>query len=75
MPTLTRRPDPVRIIRHMPEGIPDTGSFEVVWPGGKEYFYWDDDAGRRSVLMGVKLSQAEALELARALAREKRDGR
>ena len=67
--------DPVRIIRHMPEGIPDTGSFEVVWPDGKEYFYWDDNAGRRSVLMGVKLSQVEALELAKALAREKRDGR
>jgi hypothetical protein len=32
----------IRIIPHNPEGIPDTGSLEVVWPGGKRYIYWDD---------------------------------
>jgi hypothetical protein len=51
---------PVRIIPHSPEGIPDTGSFEVVWPGGKQYFYWDDLPGRRSV--NGWLTRAEALE-------------
>lgn len=63
--------DPVRIIPHQPEGVPYTGSFEVVWPGGKQYFYWDDIAGRR--LRTDALSHDQALELARELAREKRD--
>lgn len=62
--------DPVRIIPHSPEGIPDTGSFEVIWPGGNRYFYWDDDASRR--LRPDALTRAQALEQARALAREKR---
>lgn len=65
--------DPVRIIPHRPEGIPDTGSFEVVWPGGKRYFHWDDNAGRRSISKSVNLTRLEALEAARALARAERD--
>lgn len=64
--------DPVRIIPHRPEGIPDTGSFEVVWPGGREYFYWDDNRGRLAVSMSTKFTRAEALEQAVKLAREKR---
>lgn len=61
--------DPVRIIPHSPEGIPDTGSFEVVWPGGKRYFYWDENAGRRAITLHD--SREQALVKARELAREK----
>lgn len=64
------RTDPVRIIPHAPEGIPYTGSFEVVWPGGNRFFYWDDVPGRR--LRQEALTHDEALEQAKALAREKR---
>ncbi|HYD66144.1 hypothetical protein [Azospirillum sp.] len=63
--------DPVRIIPHAPEGIPDTGSFEVVWPGGNRHFYWDENAGRRAITLHD--SRDEALEKARALARAERD--
>jgi hypothetical protein len=62
--------DPVRIIPHSPEGIPDTGSFEVVWPGGKQYFYWDDDAGRR--LRPDAMTRGQALARAMELARTER---
>jgi hypothetical protein len=61
--------DPVRIIRH--SVIPDAGSFEVRWPGGHKFFYWDDIAGRR--LQPDALTQDQALEAARALARTERD--
>jgi hypothetical protein len=60
----------IRIIPHNPEGIPDTGSFEVVWPGGKRYIYWDDLPGRRAITR--KPSREEALEQARELARKQR---
>lgn len=66
-------PDRVRIIPHSPEGVPDTGSFEVIWPGGKKYFYWDDNAGRRAISKSVNLTKAEALEQAKALARAERE--
>jgi len=62
--------DSIRIIPHSPEGIPDTGSFEVVWPGGKRHFYWDDLPGRRAITQ--HLSRDEALEQARALTRKQR---
>lgn len=59
--------DPVRIIKH--EAIPDTGSFEVRFADGRksEYFYWDDNPGRRAVT--GKPNQASALQAARAMAR------
>jgi hypothetical protein len=60
----------IRIIPHRAEGMPDTGSFEVVWPGGKRYFYWDDLPGRRALTQ--QLSRNEALEQARELARKQR---
>jgi len=60
--------DPVRIIPH--SVIPDAGSFEVRWPGGQKYFYWDDNPGRR--LTPDKLTRAQALEQAITLARWKR---
>jgi hypothetical protein len=62
--------DQIRFIPHSPEGISDTGSFEVVWPGGKRYFYWDDLPGRRAITQ--HLSRDEALEQARELARKQR---
>jgi hypothetical protein len=62
--------DQIRIIPHSPEGIQDTGSFEVVWPGGKRYIYWDDLPGRRAITQ--HLSREEALEQAQALARDRR---
>lgn len=61
--------DPVRIIPHSPKGIPDTGSFEVVYPGGREFFHWDDNPGRRAISMSTKMSQEAALEAAKAFAR------
>jgi hypothetical protein len=66
--------DPVRIIPHSPPGIPDTGSFEVRYADGRPsaYFYWDDNAGRRAISMGMT-SQDEAREAAKALARTERD--
>jgi hypothetical protein len=60
----------IRIFPHSPEGIPETGSFEVVWPGGKRYIYWDDLPGRRAITQ--HLSRDEALEQARELARKQR---
>jgi hypothetical protein len=63
--------DSIRIIPHSPEGIRDTGSFEVVWPGGKRYFYWDDLPGRRAITL--RLSREEALEQAKLLARTEQD--
>jgi hypothetical protein len=59
--------DPVRLIRH--SVIEDCGSFEVLFSDGRrsEYFYWDDNAGRASIT--GKVSQAQALEQAKALAR------
>ena len=57
----------IRIIPHNPEATPETGSFEVIWPGGKRYFYWDDLPGRRATL-----SRDEALKQAQALARKQR---
>lgn len=65
--------DRVSIIPHSPEGIPDTGSFEVIWPGGQWYIYWDDNAGRRAISKSVKLTKAEALEQAKDLARAERE--
>lgn len=60
----------VRIKRHTPEGIPDSGSYEVRFADGRPsvYFYWDDDAGRRAV-RNVDDS-ATALVKAQQLARD-----
>lgn len=57
----------VRIRKH--EAVPQTGSYEVRFADGRPsvYFYWDDVAGRR--LGPDRLTGAEALEKAQALAR------
>ena len=36
----------VRILRH--SAVPKTGSFEVRVDGRSKYFYWDDEASRRT---------------------------
>lgn len=61
--------DPVRIIPHAPQGIPDCGSFEVRFSDGRksEYFYWDDNPGRRSI--NGRVNRDRALQEARAMAR------
>jgi hypothetical protein len=57
----------VRIIKH--EAIPQTGSYEVKFTDGRPsiYHYFDDDPGRRSIT--GKITSAQALEQAKALAR------
>ena len=55
-----------RIIKH--ETIPQTGSYEVRFVDGRPsiYHYFDDDPGRRSIT--GKMTSAQALEQAKALA-------
>jgi hypothetical protein len=50
----------IRIIPHSPEGIPDTGSFEVRFPDGRpsRYFYWDDNRGRAAITLHMSQDQA-----------------
>ena len=59
----------VRINRH--EAVPRTGSFEVRFADGRasRYFYYDDVLGRR--LRSEILTSDQALEAAKALARDK----
>lgn len=40
----------VRITK-TPEAVPKTGSFKVEYPGGVEYFYYDDERAAGYVLM------------------------
>ena len=63
--------DRIRIIKH--EAVPDTGSFEVMFPDGRpsRYFYWDDVPGRR--LRPEQVDSKTALEAAKAFARAERD--
>lgn len=63
--------DPIRIIPHAGAGTPDVGSFEVRFADGtpSQYFYWDDNKGRRAVT--GRMTQDEAREAAKAFARSK----
>jgi hypothetical protein len=62
----------IRIIRH--SVIPESGSFEVRFDDGRPslYWYWDDNAGRRSVrnCLDQESAKKQAQEFARA-ARDK----
>lgn len=60
--------DPVRIIPHAPEGIPDCGSFEVRFADGRnsEYFYWEGNPGRRAITN--QMTRDQALQAARTFA-------
>jgi hypothetical protein len=62
----------IRIIRH--SVIPESGSFEVRFDDGRPslYWYWDDNASRRSV-RGC-LDQEAAKKQAQEFARAVRDG-
>lgn len=63
----------IRIVPHHPEGIEDTGSFEVRYPDDREskYFYWDDNVGRR--LQPDAMTSKDARAKAQAWAREKQE--
>ena len=54
---------------HTTERIPDAGSYGVHFADGRDsvYFYWDDNAGRRSIRRVD--DSAAALEKARTFAR------
>lgn len=67
--------DRIRIIPHSPKGLPDTGSFEVRFPDDRKsvYFFWDNNAGRRSISKSVNLTEAEAKKAAQDLARTEQD--
>jgi hypothetical protein len=62
----------IRIIRH--SVIPESGSFEVRFADGRPslYWYWDDNASRRSVrnCLDQETAKKQAQEFARAV----RDG-
>jgi hypothetical protein len=60
----------VRLIRH--ELVPKCGSYEVRQYGRpSQYFYWDDDPGRR--LDPNTMTSEQAFEKAKAAARRARD--
>lgn len=61
--------DRIRIIPHSPEGILYCGSFEVRFPDGRpsQFYFWDDIPGRR--LRTEAMTQEQALEAAKKLAR------
>lgn len=63
----------IRIIPHAPEGILYCGSFEVRFPDGRSsaWFYWDDVPSRR--LRTEAMTQEQALEEAKKLARAEQD--
>lgn len=55
--------------------VPDPGieqheeSFEVRWPGGRKFFYYDDNAGRRAI--SGRMTCEQALVAAQAFLKEK----
>jgi hypothetical protein len=59
----------IRIIRHTPKGVPDTGSFEVRFHDGtgSVWFYWDDIPSRR--LRPEQVDQETAKKQAQDFAR------
>jgi hypothetical protein len=61
----------VRIIKH--EAVPKCGSYEVRFSDGRpsEFFYWDDEPGRR--LRPEQVDSESALEKAQMVARVERD--
>ena len=61
----------VRLIKH--EAVKDSGSYEVRFGDDRpsQFFYWDDDPGRRSIT--GSMTSEQALELAKAAARSARD--
>ncbi len=56
-------------ISKSPEAVPKTGSYKVEYPGGTEYFHYDDEPSRR--LRPEIMTSEQALEAAKAFARSK----
>lgn len=65
--------DPIRIKKHTTDRIPDSGSYGVHFADGRPsvYYYFDDNAGRRSIRRVD--DSAAALEKAKEFAREERE--
>ena len=64
----------IRLLKHTAApAVPDSGSYEVRFPDGREsvYFYFDDNPGRRSITL--KQSRVEAERMARELARAEQE--
>jgi hypothetical protein len=57
-------------ISKTPEAVKKTGSYKVEYPGGVEYFYYDDEPSRR--LRPETMTSEQALEAAKAFARRRR---
>ncbi|MGJ4888979.1 hypothetical protein ACQR1Y_12335 [Bradyrhizobium sp. HKCCYLRH3099] len=68
---LAMKGDPIRIIPHRIETIPDIGSFEVRFADGRSsvFFHWDDHDGRRAMSMSTTMTQDQARAAAQHLAR------
>ncbi len=60
----------VRLIKH--EAVPKYGSFEVRFPGGSRFFYWDDMPSRRvrPDLVDSKTALEQAKSFARAVRKQ-----
>lgn len=56
-------------ISKTPEAVPKCGSYKVEYPGGIEYFYYDDEKSRR--LRPDAMTSEQALESAKEFARER----
>jgi hypothetical protein len=57
----------IHLLKHTAApSVPDSGSYEVRFPDGREsiYFYWDDNPGRRSITMALSSEKAEPTEAA-----------
>lgn len=57
-------------ISKTPEAVPKTGSYKVEYPGGVEWFYYDDEPSRR--LRPETMTSEQALEKAKEFARQRR---
>ena len=72
---ITSIPDQPSIMHHFADfGGSNASSFEVRYPGGRKFFYYDDNAGRRAVT--GKMSKEQAFAQAQTfLATKDRAGR
>ena len=55
----------IRLLKHTAApAVPDSGSFEVRFPDGREsaYFYFEDNPGRRSITHKLSREEAERSE-------------
>ena len=51
--------DVIRLLKHTsPTATQDSGSYEVVFPDGRESVYWDDNPGRRAITQAMSNKEA-----------------